>query len=329
MRRLLIGLVLAALAISGCTRKSDPSPSTSTRMVLLATDPTTPQEFDRAGSLIAKRIEAVGMGKAKVTRDGDKRLIVDVPGKPDEASLIDVAGRGLLTFRKVLRAADGTGPDVATQRSGRPTLAQVQAKLGPAYQAAQGLTAVADPSDERLRAFASLTTDEIAVLPAEIQFRVPGISCFLLKARPHGSTKDGATRAVACEQAAKYVLDVVKVTGADVQMATAVNDLTGWAVNIAFAAEGQRKWTDLTREAYHNDGSACDQSALGNQGRCRIAILVDDTVITAPEILGVISDVAMLSGGFTKARAEILATQIRYGALPVAFDVVSLELVEP
>jgi preprotein translocase subunit SecD len=329
MRRALPGVVIAALIISGCSRQPDLDRDPHTRMVLRPVEATTPEALDRAGTLISLRIEAAGLGRARVVRDG-QQLIVDVLGKPDNAALADLAGRGELAFRKILDVTDGSAPgDASGPSAPPPALAEVMAKLGAAYQAAQGLTAVADPADERFQAFARLTPAEISVLPAEIQFRVPGINCDLLKKRPLRSTKDGAGRVVSCEEGAKVLLDAAKVSNADVKTAKAVQSATGDVVTIGFTAAGQAKWTDFTREAVSNAGNACAQSAVGMQGHCRVAIVLDNDVLTAPEIRGVITSDAQLAGNFTAQRAHALAADLTVGALPVAFDIVSVTLVQP
>ncbi|MEH0845589.1 protein translocase subunit SecD [Micromonospora sp. CPCC 205711] len=203
----------------------------------------------------------------------------------------------------------------------------VQKKVGaPAWAAASGLQApadlAADPSlAERLKPFSTLSPQEIAVLTPEMQFNVPTISCAQLDKRPAASIKDPKQRAVACEGgAAKYLLDVAKVEGTDVKDANAVLDQTSaWVVSLNFTGDGQGKWTELTREAFQNTGNACDQAALGNEGKCRVAVVLDNAIVSAPEIQGVLTGDSQISGSFDSKSANDLASQLRYGALPVTF----------
>ncbi|WP_431912445.1 protein translocase subunit SecD [Micromonospora carbonacea] len=204
----------------------------------------------------------------------------------------------------------------------------VEQKVGAAaWQAASGLQApadlTADPSlADKLKPFGALSPREIAVLPAEMQFNVPTITCAQLDQRPPASIKDEKQKAVACEDGVqKYLLDVAKVLGTDVGDANAVLDQTSsWVVSLDFKGGGQEKWTNLTREAFNNEGQACDQTALGQDGKCRVAVVLDNKVVSSPEIQGVLTGDSQITGSFDNKTANALAGQLRYGALPVTFE---------
>ncbi|MBB5825636.1 preprotein translocase subunit SecD [Micromonospora carbonacea subsp. aurantiaca] len=204
----------------------------------------------------------------------------------------------------------------------------VEQKVGAAaWQAASGLQApadlTADPSlADKLKPFGALSPREIAVLPAEMQFNVPTITCAQLDQRPPASIKDEKQKAVACEDGVqKYLLDVAKVLGTDVGDANAVLDQTSsWVVSLDFKGGGQEKWTNLTREAFNNEGQACDQTALGQDGKCRVAVVLDNKVVSSPEIQGVLTGDSQITGSFDNKAASALAGQLRYGALPVTFE---------
>ncbi|WBB81410.1 protein translocase subunit SecD [Micromonospora sp. WMMD882] len=203
----------------------------------------------------------------------------------------------------------------------------VEQKVGAAaWQAANGLQAPADLSAdpslaERLKPFGTLTPREVAVLPATVQFNVPTITCEQLDSRPAGSINDEKQQVVACETGAKYLLDVAKVLGTDVEDADPALDQTGqWVVSLNFTGSGQSKWTALTREAFNNEGQACDASALGQDGKCRVAVVLDNNVISSPEIQGVLTGDSQITGSFNNKTASDLSSQLRYGALPVTFE---------
>ncbi|MEU5829427.1 protein translocase subunit SecD [Micromonospora tulbaghiae] len=203
----------------------------------------------------------------------------------------------------------------------------VEQKVGAAaWAAASGLQAPADlttdPSlADKLKPFGTLTPQEIAVLPVEMQFNVPTITCAQLDKRPAASIKDEKQKAVACESGAKYLLDVAKVLGTDVKNASAQLDQTSsWVVSLNFTGGGQEKWTALTREAFTNEGQACDQTALGQDGKCRVAVVLDNEIVSSPEIQGVLTGDSQITGSFDNKAANALASQLRYGALPVTFE---------
>ncbi|WP_431944021.1 protein translocase subunit SecD [Micromonospora marina] len=203
----------------------------------------------------------------------------------------------------------------------------VEQKVGAAaWAAASGLQApadlTADPSlADKLKPFGTLSPQEVAVLPVEMQFNVPTITCAQLDKRPAASIKDEKQKAVACETGAKYLLDVAKVLGTDVKNASAQLDQTSsWVVSLNFTGDGQEKWTALTREAFNNEGQACDQTALGQDGKCRVAVVLDNEIVSSPEIQGVLTGDSQITGSFDSKAANALASQLRYGALPVTFE---------
>ena len=244
------------------------------------------------------------------------------------------------------------------------TLDEVQAKLGSAYTAAAGIdlaavvnNATTVTSNAELMAalepFRGLTGEEVAVLPYNIQYVVPQIGCKVLNERPVGSIVNPDQRAVACEKsgATKYLLDVAKVVGTDISDAQANLEVTSqgvttgaWQVDLTFSSKGADKWTALTGEAFNMTGEswnngvpanpvcvATGSSSTASSGTaCFVAVVLDNEVITAPVINGVLGSTSTISGGspgFNKQSAQLLANQLKYGALPVSFEVASLNSV--
>jgi preprotein translocase subunit SecD len=216
-----------------------------------------------------------------------------------------------------------TGPvDIAKER------ARVLQQLG---AAATYASAIQDPAAVAtnpalaagLEPFRKLKPAEVAVLPTELQFKVPEITCEVLNARPPGSIVDTAQQAVACEPGGhtKYLMDTSKVVGTDISSAVAALDSHGsqWVVNLTFNGDGTKKWTTLTGAAYNNASTLCPQ-AQGQNQHCLVAVVLDNTVVSAPEIEGVLTSTSTISGSFTRTSAQLLANQLKYGALPLTFD---------
>jgi preprotein translocase subunit SecD len=217
--------------------------------------------------------------------------------------------------------------------AGAPTLAEVKAKLAKispdAYAIASGLTSPSGVTDQamydKLKPFSTLTADEVAVLPAVMQFSVPTISCIQLNGRNSGYLTDDdylKQKITACDDSAtaptKFQLDVAKVKGTDVDSASAVYDLqqftsTGWGVQLNFKSSGQQAWTQLTQDAKNAEAQDGSQHA--------VAITLDAEVISAPNIISVISGPATISGaGIDDKVAHQLANQLKFGALPMSFE---------
>jgi preprotein translocase subunit SecD len=376
-----------------------------TRLTLEATNnvdgkPPTAENLEEARQIIESRVNAFGVAEAEVVTEGNRNIVISLPG--ENRDLTDVGSAAELRFRKVLKAADGSGtaaappaaaptpsaapPSGAPSGSAAPKVtpsATGAAKVSPsasggqggmapapsasatptpsasasaapsasasaepvpasieeqrkaveqkvgaaAWQAASGLQAPADLSadpslGDKLKPFGTLSPQEVAVLPAQMQFNVPTIGCAQLDKRPPASISDPKQQVVSCEDgASKYLLDQAKVLGTDVDDADAVLDQTNsWVVSLDFTGDGQGKWTALTRESFNNEGQACDATALGQDGKCRVAVVLDNEIVSSPEIQGVLTGNSQITGQFTQKDASALAGQLRYGALPVTFE---------
>jgi preprotein translocase subunit SecD len=212
----------------------------------------------------------------------------------------------------------------ADQRIARE--AELRDKVGPAaWEAAKALTA--PPTDQAqidvLKPFSTLNERfEIAGLSPEMQYNVPWITCAKLDKRIPGAIQDPTQRAVACQGNSKMYLDVAKVAGTDISSASPqIDQQTGQrAVGFDLTGEGQTKWTDLTREAFNNTGDPkCEQSALGDESHCLVAVVLDNFIISAPQIQGVLTSNSQITGKFSAQEAKTLADNLKFGALSVSF----------
>jgi SecD/SecF fusion protein len=120
------------------------------------------------------------------------------------------------------------------------------------------------------------------------------------------------------------------VTGAGVGTARATLGGTiggQWQVEVEFRGDGSRQWAELTGEA------AC--AAPGDPTR-RIAIVLDDEIVSSPSVspevhcgAGISGGDTVITGQFTQREARDLALLIRAGALPVPVTVVEQRTIGP
>ncbi|MDG4766555.1 protein translocase subunit SecD [Solwaraspora sp. WMMD406] len=264
----------------------------------------------------------------------------EVEASPGAETSPDAGGEGGMAQPDPSPTATDPSPSPGAETSPSPTpapdagdtgpvdVADVQAKVGEAaWAAATGLQAPADFSAdpslaETLRPFGELTPAEIRALPATVQYNVPYVTCDKLLLRQAGSIRDESQQVVACEGLVKYFLDEAKVVGTDVSDAAGVLDQTTsqWVVSLNFTGSGQRAWTELTREAFNNTDQECEASALGQDGKCRVAVVLDNEVISSPEIQGVLTGDSQITGDFNGTTANELASNLRFGALPLTFE---------
>ncbi|MEV4682206.1 protein translocase subunit SecD [Streptomyces kurssanovii] len=120
------------------------------------------------------------------------------------------------------------------------------------------------------------------------------------------------------------------LTGDGVEDAEAVLDTLegrGWTVDLSFRGDAAKQWARITGEA------AC--AAPADPAR-RVAIVLDDTVVSAPGMqssvpcgAGITGGSAQITGGFTPDEARDLAALVKGGALPVPVTTVEQSTVGP
>ncbi|MGN9842847.1 protein translocase subunit SecD [Nonomuraea sp. H19] len=147
------------------------------------------------------------------------------------------------------------------------------------------------------------------------------LDCANPKNRGQGVQDDPAKQYAACETdgSYKYVLDVAKVVGTDIDTASAgvQQGTVEWVVQLDFKSKGAAEWSKLTTTAYNSQ-----------EPRNKVAVVLDGVVITAPNIISPIpGGRAEITGGFDQISATNLADQLKYGALPLKFQRSSIDTV--
>lgn len=107
----------------------------------------------------------------------------------------------------------------------------------------------------------------------------------------------------------KQLLSAAVVEGTDLKDASygTPQQGTGWVVTLTVGGAGKSAFAEVSRALYQGEG--------------RFAIVLDGQVVTALGFEGVIPNgEAQISGDFSEAEADSLATSLRFGALPIAFD---------
>ncbi|MEU8813130.1 protein translocase subunit SecD [Actinoplanes sp. NPDC048796] len=226
-------------------------------------------------------------------------------------------------------SAAATPPATADEKA---LLAEVQKKVGTAvWAAASKLTAPVDLSTDpnagkAYAPFAKLSGDEVNVLTPQMQMYVPTVGCPQLDARPNGAIDNKDSQVVACYNGGKILMDKASVVGDDIDKASPqLDQQTGqWVVSLDFKSEGSTKWAALTRQAFEATSSApCYTAATAMYGsieHCAVAVVLDKSVISAPQIQGVLTGTSQITGQFNAKSSKELADQLNFGALPVTFS---------
>ena len=257
----------------------------------------TEEQLTQAVAIIRQRVDASGVSEAQINTQGNNNIVVSIPGTPDENTLRLIRSSAKLEFRPVLATSQG----VATSAAGGDSTASPS----PSASASAAASAPIAGVDEATQKFYD-------ALDCSKPFRAAG------------QIDDPTLPIATCDTDgySKYVLGPVEVEGTDVADANAgtVTTSTGastntWAVNLKFTADGTTKFANTTGRLFPL-----------KDPQNRFAITLDGYVITAPTLQAVITGgTAQITGNFDKNSSKALADQLKYGSLPIGFEVQSQE----
>ena len=286
------------------------------------------EQLNQAVSIIRQRIDGSGVGEAQVTVQGEQNIVVAIPGTPDANTLQLIKASALLEFRPVLATGqsvpgtieigedaevnnpDATGGDASADPGAE---AEAEPEAQPAPEPELSDVPAGTPAD---------ASDPLWITPA-LQAQFDALDCSQPFRSP-GQVDDPELPVVTCDDFlfTKYILGPVEVRGENISDASSgtITTQTGastntWAVNLEFDALGTEGFGTVTSRLF----------PLA-EPRNQFAIVLDGYVITAPRTNAVIlNGQAQITGSFTQETATILADQLKYGALPIGFEVQSQE----
>jgi preprotein translocase subunit SecD len=299
------------------------------------TGPVDPNSLELAKNIIQSRVDSLGVGESEVTIAGDRQIIVSVPNVQQDELVRMVGQTAVLRFRAVYAAESVTPP--SPQPTASPTAGSTAGPGGSTSEAPS--TPAASPSAEPTasstgnnRPLAGLPTappapssprpsvegqgtppdkaidwqpseqdqQEFAAFTCADSDKVPDIAD-----QPFFSCDETKTE--------KYLLGPTLIEG--IQLDTAVagvpqNDVR-WVVNLSFNSDGSVAFENATRTL-----------ASRSDPQNRFAIVLDGVTISAPSVNSAIpGGRAEISGNFNQQSATQLSNVLKYGALPLTFDV--------
>ena len=297
-----------------------------------------PNSLQLAKTIIQSRVDSLGVGESEVTTSGDNQIIVTVPNVQQDELVRLVGQTAVLRFRAVYAAEQVQPPEPAptatsepTQGatappSGEPTAAASQTAEAPSGEpSAQPSgtgnnmplpalpTAPPVPLDK-----ACVPADGTGTPPDKALEWQPTEACQAAFAEFTCETKvtevpDQGMFACNQEKNEKYLLGPTLIEGNQLTSAVAgiPQNNVNWVVNLEFNSEGAAAFEQATREISQK-----------SEPQNRFAIVLDGVAISAPSVNEPIpGGRAEISGNFTQKSATELANILKYGALPLAFDV--------
>jgi preprotein translocase subunit SecD len=309
----------------------------------------TAEQLSEAKNIISQRVNGAGVGEAEITTAGANHITVAVPGSNQDALVKQVGQTALLYFRIVYGSqpsapAPTTTPSPTPKPSATPkpsttpkasTTVKPSTSATPKGRAWSSVLADADPTPTPTPSAKPSTPAAKPSTPAATP-SLPPVTGDPLQWQPDAATQaafaaftcgdkpsseDPKLPQITCDRegTTKYLLGPAIMQGTDLEDANAGIPQGGfqWQVNLKFSGDGGDKFLKAT-------------TAISKlpQGQNLFAIVLDNEVISTPSVDNPIpGGQAEISGSFTEAEARDLANVLKYGALPVSFDVSSVETI--
>lgn len=287
--------------------------------------------LEQARSIIQQRVDSLGVGETEVTTSGDNQIIVTVPNvQRDE--LVDLVGQtARLSFRAVyaMEAADPAAAQGQPGQSADPsqTTGQGQQPQGeqPQGQQPQGGQPTANRPAPMLPTAPPMPrpTVEGQGTPPDKAMDWQPSAADTKEFQNFKCTDDFPEVAdqplFACDEegTTKFLLGPTLIDGDKLEDASAgvPQGQLQWQVNLSFNPVGAKAFEDATRALSQRQ-----------QPMNQFAIVLDGKSISAPSVDQAIpGGQAQISGSFNQDSATKLANVLKYGALPLAFDISSVE----
>lgn len=328
-----------------------------TRIMMIAKGHPTSEAMSEARNIIDQRVNGSGVTAAKVTTQGGNQIVVEIPGKSRDDLVNEVSQTAQLRFRLVAcqsacatsstsSASGASGLTGGAPAQGAPAPGAQRAALGFDHKAAKdskaakgdkhkkqkkadasaapSATAAAAPTGSAVPSPAASPTDaaepdqkgDISVDDA-VSFmnnppadQVAKFDAYTCPTDGTANVEDNPSQPlVTCDdQGVKYLLTPAIIEGTEISDASSGIPQGGvnYVVNLDFHGAGRKAFAAAT-------GAIAGTDQL-------FAIVLDGQVISAATAETRISGSATISGSFTQDSAAALANNLKFGALPVAFD---------
>lgn len=290
----------------------------------------TNQQLAQAVTIMRQRVNSSGISEAEITTQGGQNIVVSIPGVPDEATRARLQASAKMEFRPVIveapAGAFGETPTEDPNPSIEPTEEPAEGTDEAAEEAAGTAEEVAETVEEPAEpAPTPENPSDPAWVTEELAEEFAAFTCDQVD-RTTPLTSDQAVITCSTDGAAKYILGPIEVQGSDLSDASFGQETTQqglttgrWAINLEFNRQGTQDFRAVT-----------ERITPLQQPQNQFAIVLDNTVLLAPASNVVITNgEAQITGSFTQESARSLSDQLKFGALPIGFQVQSEETISP
>jgi preprotein translocase subunit SecD len=268
-------------------------------------------QLNQAVAIIRERIDAAGVSEPSIStqgQGGSENIQVQIPGALDKQTQTRITQAAKLSFRAVL-----------------VTSAETSATSSPTPTPGATSTPTPTPSLRSTPTAKPTNGSDLSYVTPKLQAEYDNFNCKSITAA-NANLAPANEPLVTCDAPVsgvtpdKYILGPVELAGTaitDAEAALVTNSQgtsTGeWGVNITFNAAGGAKFESIGTRLI-------SLAAPRNQ----FAVVLDGQVITNPQVEGV-SAAPQITGNFTQTSATTLAQQLKFGALPISFKVLTLQ----
>jgi preprotein translocase subunit SecD len=258
------------------------------------------EQMDQAAAIIRQRVDASGVSEADITTEGGQNIVVQIPGAADAATRERITSTAQLEFRAVLATNAATNEFVGEDGNATPY---------PTPDDSLNATPTVEPTD----------ASDLSWVTDKLSAEFLAFTCGSESTDASLAPKDEPL--IACDDTGsfKYLLGPAELDGTAITDATSGRDPqnNAWVVQLTMNSAGTEAFGEVSTRLYQNKLS-------GLTPRDQFAFVLDGRVISAPQMNGQILDGRpSISGQFTQDTATTLADQLKFGALPLSFEVQS------
>ncbi|ANG85671.1 protein translocase subunit SecD [Microbacterium aurantiacum] len=254
------------------------------------------EQMAQAVTIIRQRVDASGVSEADVTTQAGNQIVVQIPGQADQETRDRIEASAQLQLRAVLFAGSPATSFVGEDGTETPY---------PTPDPSLVATPTASPTNG----------SDLAWITPALEAEFLAYDCADPANDPAQAPADQPL--ITCDPtgAQKYILGPVELDGSAIDDATfGLQSNNGqWAVNLRFDTEGTETFAAISQRLY-------GATPPLNQ----FAFVLDGSVLSAPSMNAIIvGGDPSITGSFTQESAQVLADQLKYGALPLSFNVES------
>lgn len=309
----LIGIVLLAVGLFGGNLLAGNKPSLGLDLQGGASVTMIPKgEYDPAAltvavDIIRQRVDSIGVSEPEIIRQGNT-VVVNLPGVKDQQQALELVGRtGAVGMYPVLNSVENP-ENTTTTVAGATTTTVKGATTSTVKPTSSTLPAPSGGMGSSRRIAADETTTTTVQAPPTVD--------------PQTGLAPGQTVLPGRKDGLLYLLGPAQASGEVFSNDSQADVSSGsWVVvaKLRSGPAGEDQWNALAAKCYAG-GTDCPTK--------RIAIVLDGEVISAPVVQAPsFRDSVQISGDFTEAEASELARVLQFGAVPVQFDIPTVQTV--